>query len=130
MKKIMVLLLLLVSSNVFAEWTKVDVSENDILFAYVDYATIKRKGNKVTMLKIYDFKTEENVGNDRYLSVVNRDEYDCEEKTSRITDFVAYSRNMGKGDVVYSEKNLNDKADSVSPGSMRESLLIVACGKK
>ena len=124
------ILLLLVSTNVFLEWTAVVESENRILIAYADYGTIKRNGNKVTMWKLQDFKTEENIGNDTYLSLVSRDEYDCENRTTKIIDLIAYSRNMGVGFIVGSEKNIKDEADSIKTGTLDEKLLNIACGKE
>ena len=54
---IMTLLLLIVSTSVFAEWTKVTNSSDGDMTVYVDYGSIKNKGNKVMMLDLTDFKT-------------------------------------------------------------------------
>jgi hypothetical protein len=71
MKKILVLLLLMVSTNVMAEWTEVS-SSNDVagLTVYVDTGTIKRKGNKVKMWSLDDFKTVRESEGYRYLSAM------------------------------------------------------------
>jgi hypothetical protein len=99
--------------------------------AYVDFWTIKRKGNKVKMWKLYDFKTVKKLGeNDRYLSEMRRGEYDCEEETTRQLDVHWYSGNMKQGEIVRSITNIKDEAESVIPGSINETLLKVACGKK
>jgi hypothetical protein len=45
MKKIVVMLLLIVSTNVFAEWTKIGVT--DTRTNYLDFGTIKKKGENV-----------------------------------------------------------------------------------
>ena len=57
-------------------------------------------------------------------------EYDCEEKTRRILDFYWYSENMKKGDIVYSEKNINDEGKSISTDSIGTDLFNIACSKK
>ena len=49
MKKVLVLLLLMVSTSVFAEWTKIGDSDDGDMNAYVDFVTIKSKGNKVEL---------------------------------------------------------------------------------
>ena len=128
MKKIVVLLLLMVSTNVFAEWTVVGSASGKTVYA--DFGTIKRKGNKVKMWTLYDFNTVRQVENSRYLSQMERDEYDCEEETSRLLDFLWYSGNMRQGEIVLSSKNIKNEEMSVTPGSIDEILLKIACSKK
>ena len=65
----MTLLLLIVSTSVFAEWTKVTNSSDDDMTVYVDYGSIKNKGNKVMMLDLTDFKTVHKNKSYRYMSV-------------------------------------------------------------
>ena len=58
MKKLIPMLLLVgVSTNVFAEWTWVGTNSNGGITAYVDFATIHKKGNKVKVWDIFDYKT-------------------------------------------------------------------------
>jgi hypothetical protein len=130
MKKILVLLLLTVSTTVSAEWTRVSGSPDGDMTVYVDYGTIKKKGNKVKMWNMYDFKTVQISVNKNLLSSVNRVEYDCEEETGRTLDFYWYSRNMRNGEIVFSLTNQKDEPESILPGSINEGLLKIACGKK
>ena len=131
MKKILILLLLMVSTSVFAEWTEVGQSAANGMTAYADFGTIKRKGNKVKMWHLTDFKTVKKLGeNDRYLSEMRRGEYDCEEETTRMLDLFWYSVNMRQGEIVYSVTNIKDEATSILPESIGETLFKIACGKK
>ena len=135
MKKLLVLLLLMVSTSVFSEWTAVSVSSDNNRTNYVDVGTIKKKGNKVKMWTMYDYKTVKMIDKNekqtvRYLSMVNYDEYDCEEETWKMLDLYLYSGNMGDGEVVGSSTNIKDEAKSVIPGSITETLFKIACGKK
>ena len=131
MKKILVLLLLMVSTNVFAEWTRVTESADGDMTAYIDFGTIKRKGNKVKMWVFTDFKTVQKVENYRYLSEMRRYEYDCKEETSRQLDIYFYSGNMKQGEIVVSAKNIKiDEATSILPGSIDETLFKITCSKK
>jgi hypothetical protein len=135
MKKLIPMLLLVgVSSNVFAEWT--DVGNNDGggsgggITAYVDLGTIKRKGHKVKMWILYDFNIVQESSGSRYLSSTSRNEYDCEEETLRTLDYYWYSGYMKQGEIVVSVPNAKMEAQSVMPGSVGEILFKVACGKK
>ena len=120
------------STNVFAEWTYVGGSEDDNITEYVDLGTIKRKGHKVKMWSLFDFKTVKifAVDNTRYLSQMNRYEYDCEEETSRALDIYWYSGNMKNGDIVFSSPNIKREAVSIIPESIIENMFKIACGKK
>ena len=129
MKKILILLLLMVSTSVFAEWTRVTESADGDITAYADSETIKRKGSKVKMWSMNDYKTVHSLDNGGYLSGASYDEYDCKGGTKRMLDLYLYSGNMRQGDIVYSSTT-KDEAESVMPGSINETLLIIACGKK
>ncbi len=133
MKKIVIMMLLFVSTNVLAEWTKVSaasvVTIGDFT-VYADIQSIRKNGNKVKMWKLVDFKTVQNIDNVRYLSMLVREEYDCLEETSRRLDGYEYSGNMKNGDIVTSLPNLIEQSETVIPGSVIETLLKVACGGK
>ena len=132
MKKILVLLLLMVfSTSLFAEWTRVGSSDDGEQTTYIDLETIKRKGNKVKIWSLFDYKTVRKLEHDRYLSRVIHQEYDCEEETLRILDVYWYSGNMQRnGKVVSSNTNIKDEAISIIPASVNEHLFKLACGKK
>ena len=130
MKKVLVLLLLMISTNVFAEWTPVDGSKDGDMTVYVDFETIKKKDNKVKMWDLFDYKTVQKVGNYRFLSVLDHYEYDCDEETRRMLDFYWYSGNMKNGEIVYSQTNIKNEAESIVPGSISETKFKIACDKK
>lgn len=131
MKKILILLLLMGSTNVLAEWTRVDNSSDGDTTVYADFGTIKRKGHKVKMWDLYDFKTvKESEGGKRYLSSLSRNEYDCEEETSRLLDLYWYSGNMKSGEIIISLQNIKEEAESIIPGSVSKFFFNIACDKK
>lgn len=127
---ILALLILMISTNVFAEWTKVTDSSDGDITVYVDYRSIKKKGNKVKMFDLSDFKTVQKTKSYRYLSQLSLNEYDCEKERRRMFDFHWFSENMKKGDIVYSEKNINDEGKSIPTDSIGTDLFNIACGKK
>jgi hypothetical protein len=131
MKKLTLLLLLMISTSVFAEWTEVS-SDGANMTGYVDLGTIKKKGHKVKMWSLSDFKTVQisKADNTRYLSSVSHYEYDCEEETGRQLDIYWYSSNMRRGEIVYSVPNIKDEAGSIIPDSIGEIDFKIACSKK
>ena len=109
MKKILMTLLLLVSTNVLAvDWVKAGgVTEDGSFTNYVDPQSIRRNGNKVKLWSLNDFKSGKVLSNNKtYLSTVARQEFDCFEDTVRIIDAYFYSGKMGKGDIVLSNPNI------------------------
>ena len=131
MKKLLVLLLLMVSTNIFAEWTRVTESADGDMTAYIDFGTIKRKGNKVKMWHLQDYKAVfKQKWRISYLSGASYYEYDCEEETIKMLDLYLYSGNMGHGESVGSRTKIKDEAKSVIPGSITETLFKAACSKK
>ena len=129
MKKILILLLLMVSTSVFAEWTVLGSGAYGTTF-YADFGTIKRIGNKVKIWSLLDFKTVQKVENYKFLSQMVRSEYDCEEETMRILDVYLYSGNMRGSGIVFSDANIKKEAWSVTPDTIDEGLFKIACDKK
>jgi TolB-like protein len=94
MNKILMMLMLLVSTNVLAvDWVKVGTRQNT---HYVDSQSIRRDGNKVRAWTLADYKSG------TFLSILEKAEFDCFEDTMRVLDAYAYSGNMGTGDIVHS----------------------------
>jgi hypothetical protein len=124
------ILILMVSTSVFADWNEVTRSSDGDQTVYVDSDSIKKKGNKFTMWSLLDFKTVQKFENDRFLSQMMREEYDCQEETQRLLDLYLYSGNMRGGGIVYSETNIKMEAASTLPGSIGETSLNRVCGKK
>ena len=130
MKKILILLLLMVSTSVFAEWTRVTESADGDITAYIDFGTIKRKGNKVKMWDLNDFKTVQETAGKRYLSSITRSEYDCEEETIRMLDLHGYSGNIKTGDNVFSFSNFKEEPTSIRPDTIESIFYKIACSNK
>ena len=126
MKKLTLLLLLMVSPNVFAEWTRVISSKDGKNTFYINFETIKRKDNKVKMWELVDFKTVEQGS----LSSLNRNEYDCEEETTRTLDLYYYSGNMKNGEIVISQSNIKEEPSSIRPDTIESVFYKIACNKK
>ena len=124
MKKLILLLLLLVSTNVFSEWTKVgsrsfNTSSDD---GYVDLGTLKKKGSKVTMWSLINQKGYHNT------SVIVLYEYDCNERTIKELQSVFYSGAMGSGEVTNEDSATSErKSRPIDPSDIDEKFFSNAC---
>ena len=127
---LLITLLLLSSGPAYAEWVSVSSSEDlDGYAAYLDPDTIRRKGHLVKVWGLYDFKTIQTVAGNSHLSVKIQHEYDCIEERSRSLASTFFSGSMGMGNVVRTD-SYESKWEPVTPESIDQDLLKVACGKK
>ena len=130
MRKLTLLWLLLVSTNVLAEWTLLEsASSEDGFDVYVDTQSIRRDGNKVKMWNMYDYKKIK-VDVKSYLASVSHVEYDCKEETLRLIDLFWSTGNMGQGKPVFSNTNIKNDPISIMPETIHESLFNIACINK
>ena len=126
MKKL-VFVLLLISTSAWAEWTR--AGDNDNFYAYVDFSTIRKKGNKVKMWHLLEYKTARKVAGTTFLSMMEQYEYDCEEEQSRRLYVSWHSGHMGEGGAIKINSDPM-KWEPVPPGSAGKSLWDVVCGKQ
>jgi hypothetical protein len=99
MKKLLVVLLLL-NTPAWAEWTRVDANED--LDAYVDLATIHRKANIVGMSALLDYKTSHQWSDYLlYWSMKTQKEFDCDAGQYHTLNSVLHFEHMGAGPSVY-----------------------------
>jgi hypothetical protein len=126
-KFILMLLLVMVSNNAMAAWVKVAVGSNSS--SYIDPATIEKNKTKVTIWTLLDFYKDQTAGKLGYASMKSQHEYDCKNKQVQILQTTLHSKNMGKGNTVYSDSEPAQKAP-VSPESMIEDLWEYSCGMK
>lgn len=126
-------MLLLVSTNAFAEWTWVGGggTADDEFTVYADLQTIHKKGSKVKMWTLFDYKKERKFGDHKkYLSARNIDEFDCVDKISKsLAGSSAFSDNMGYGEIIYTDMTQSNTME-IPPGSIIETFFKVACGKR
>jgi hypothetical protein len=95
-----------VSSNAAAKWVEVSSSPEKGVALYADPATIRKSGNMATMWELMDSKTAgegPGPGNKFIHSLVSQAEYDCKDERIRFLDFIGFSENMGKGELIESE---------------------------
>lgn len=128
MKKLIPMLLLVgLSTNVFAEWTMVAESDNSV--NYANLATIRRHGDTAKMWSLTDYKVSQELTQDRYLSDEGQYEYNCTEEQFRFVTVTFYSGNMSSGKQIYTISD-GSKWQPVRPGSTGEKTFKVACGIK
>ena len=124
------MLLGLFDSNAFAEWTQVTKGTGDFPTAYVDFDSIQKKGNTVKMWYMLDYKQpKQGPSGTQFSSMLVYSENECSQRMSRGIGNSFYKLNMGVGDTIHSDFNVNEW-EPVIPGSMGGYMWQIACGKK
>jgi Surface-adhesin protein E len=121
--------LVLNSGPAYAEWVSVAAVDQAGVTIYVDLATIHRKGARVTMLELIDYRTIQTVAGTAFLSAKLQREYDCAGDRHRTLALTRLSGNMGTGKVlrITSDEQQWEPAD---PGSIGKRLWKFACDKQ
>jgi hypothetical protein len=96
---------------------------------YADSATMRREGDLVKMLVLFDFKTKQTKADVSYLSAKAQMEYDCAEQRFEGHAVLYYSDNMGNGQLLDRSSGKGRRL-RVSPGSLDHDLWKLACDKK
>ncbi len=137
MKKLILLLLLIFSTNTLAEWTK--IGANADVTSYIDVKSVQKEGdeilawalgNKVKVWMMNDYMTTQNqINGMKYSSDIVHYEYDCEKETQLILSAKSFSGHLGLGDIIGSV-GLSNSTEEIVPGSISEIRYKIACDKK
>jgi len=121
--------LVLAGGTVLADWTKIS-SDKDIYSAYADKENIRRQGEMVRMLGLYDFRRQDFTpdGKGLFSTVVLR-EYDCRTRRVRLLSAIDFSGPMGMGTAV-STSDTPRRWEDVVAGGIDEYFWNAACGAK
>lgn len=130
MKKLSMLLLLLICTNVMAAWIELKDIHIDGITVYVDIGKIHNRGSNVAKMQhVINYKNKEISSNGvEYLSIKELVEYNCEEEHYRVLASSMHSEPMGEGKVVGFSSDAKHW-EPVEFETLEESLWKVACDK-
>ncbi len=131
MKKLTILILSLICTNVMAAWTQLESTLDAKVAVYADIGKIKNKGmSKVKMRHLLNFQNKEIATSGRaYQSRKELVEYDCEEEHYRVIATSEHAGVMGSGKVV-SFSSDTKQWQAVEFNTLEETLWKVACDKQ
>lgn len=125
-RAILMVILTIASTSVWAEWVLVSGSAVDGISAYADSSTIRKKNNRVTMWTLIDYKAPQKSESKTFMSVKSQNEYDCRTEQSRIIYANVYQKSMAKGELISASiKPRNWEPNE--PDSVGEALWGIAC---
>jgi len=122
-------MLVFASTNVQADWSWAIEDQNMGMTVYVDSVSVSKKGDIAQMVSLINFQTPQIRPNYRFQSQAELSEYDCKESKSRLLSFSRYTKKMGEGEMVFSDKTPSTWK-KVASGSAGEVLFEIACGVK
>lgn len=109
-------------------WIK--VGESDQMTVYANPFTLRKKGSRVRMWELFNFRSPRLHNNwQKYLSVRHQAEYDCKEMQYRTLEVEYHADNMGKGEEIFNDDKAK-KWEAVQAGSADQLFWKMACGGK
>ena len=127
-RRVLSLFLWLFCGSAAADWSLVGGTQN-IYSAYADKESVRKTGDSVQMLGLYDFLMQDvSVDGQPHESTIVLREYDCEHARVRLLAFVDYAGHMGGGKVI-SRVGAPEPGrwESVVPGAIDEAFWKLAC---
>jgi Surface-adhesin protein E len=121
--------LVLASGTAYGEWELITESRSGGVKVYVDYSTIRQKGNLVKMWNILDYQIPQPERRKAVLSSKAQREYDCAEERIRILGGTSFAGHMGSGEVV-ERGGETEIWMPVAQGTLGEALWVAACKKR
>jgi len=131
MKKLMLIMLSLLCTDVMAAWTELEGTPDAGVTVYADIGKIRNKGmSRVKMRHLLNFQNKEITGSGKtYLSRKELVEYNCDEEHYRVLAFSLHTGSMGSGKVV-SFSSDTKQWQPVESITLEETLWKVACDKQ
>lgn len=118
--------LLVLAFPLWAEWTMLSETGNGTW--YVDFATLRKKGNVAKIWALLDYKQTQFSGSEKgYRSQMSYMEFDCEQEYLRTLNVASYSQSMGTGDLMGKHRFDSPEWEPVPPGKIATSLWNAAC---
>lgn len=129
MRIIVILLLVIASNSVAANWVKIGHSADDGFDYYVDLVTIIKSENYVKMWVVYDYLRPQVLSGLQFLSTKLQFEYDCNEMKSRMLYASTHTGRMAGSDTIATVDNPNAGWGPVLLASVGERLWKYVCKK-
>src|SRR5437773_3725537 len=112
----LITLLVLSRGPAYADWVETVQNDQAGVTIYVDSDTVLRKGDRVKVWELIDYKTIQTVAGTSYLSARVQREYNCAGDLQRTLALTKLSGNMGTGKVILTNSD-EQKWEPVDPGS-------------
>jgi hypothetical protein len=124
MKKILFLILTMLSCSASAAWTEVTTSDEGNI-TYIDFDTLKKDGSKRTVWRFTNYKVP--TGNGKYFSVRTRDTFDCAQETITNLSTTYFTQRDFKGELLSVEPD--GKFMHVAPSTIGAIVMRSVCSK-
>lgn len=121
MRVVLTLLLMVATAPAWADWMKVDESDNQVV--YIDPATIRKDGHLRRVWEIINLKQK---GPDGLESMRGYLELDCAEEKRRLLSITAHSGPMASEGLLWSQ-HTNSEWHYIAPNTAATTILRIVC---
>jgi hypothetical protein len=124
MKRVLFLILTMLSCSASADWTEVTVNSDGDIF-YVDFDTLKKDGSKRTVWRAANYMVP--IANGKFFSVRSRETFDCVQETSTVLSRTVFTQRDFKGESVNIEPD--GKATHHAPSTVGATIMRSVCSR-
>lgn len=95
---------------------------------YIDRDTLQVGGDRASVWSLWNFNNpKSNSFDERYRSVLTKNEFDCKRRTVRVVEVEEFAAPMAQGDAVRTYSDYEHPEDELPPGSVGASIFEIAC---
>lgn len=107
MKTSLVLIFMLISNSVWADWKFASKNDEGSEF-YIDYDTIRKDGHLRKVWEVMNSPSPKSFNGAVYVSVRSRAEYDCKEERKRNLTTTAHTELFAQGENIWTSDSPSD----------------------
>jgi hypothetical protein len=118
--------LAMASFGASAEWVEIGTSEKHTLYANLQ--SLRKSDGTAKMWHVMNFSSVQTLQNEHFLSMRQRNEYDCKGELYRILNISFHSENMALGKTVLANNDIS-KWTPIPPETLIQDAFKSACGE-
>lgn len=129
MKKVVPVLLLLMSVTASADWLKINGAADSSAGKFIDTKTMRQTGPMNTMRRVWELSNLTNGASNKALSTKAQVEYDCKDRRVRVLEETSFSEHWAQGDNL-TLKGLDIKTgdwSAISKGTVSDTIFNRVC---
>ena len=131
MKKLIPLLLLVVSATASADWVKIHGTADASPEKFIDTDAIRQTGPMNTMRRVWEISNLSKAAHNTVLSIKSYVEYDCKDRRVRVLEESKFSEHWAQGEnlTVAGNEIKSGHWSAIGKGSVSETIFNRVCPK-
>jgi len=98
--KLFLLLLILITTDVYAEWELYNMTQDKKTYLYYDNKSVKKNGSLIKVMELLNYAEVKSTAADGHLSIKVLKQFDCKKEKEKILSMTVYDNHMGTGNII------------------------------